>query len=68
MNDETLGETLLQIATMMIISIVLALLVMGALGISFRAPPEREHRFHPTAVHTAKPPKDHPKHAVASTP
>jgi hypothetical protein len=68
MSEESLGETLLQVATMMLISIVLALIVMGALGVSFRPPPERAKPSHPAAVHTAKPPRDHPKHPAGSNP
>jgi hypothetical protein len=60
MRDETLGETLLEIATMMLLSIVLALLIMGALGVSLRPFPERAKTPHTATVQVAK---DHPKHA-----
>jgi hypothetical protein len=62
-NDETLGETLLEIATMMLLAIVLALLVMGALGVSLRPFPEGARSPHPVTEQTANAPKDHPKHS-----
>ncbi len=52
MNEETLGETVLGILVAMVLAIVLALIIMGAAGISFR-PPERPHRHAvPTVVRT----------------
>jgi hypothetical protein len=60
MRDETLGETLLEITTMMLLAIVLALLVMGALGVSLRPYPERAKTAHTGTVQVSK---DHPKHA-----
>ena len=62
MSDETLGETLLEIATMMLLAIVLALLVMGALGVSLRPVPEGAKGPHPATQQSANAPKDHPKH------
>jgi ABC-type transporter Mla subunit MlaD len=60
MRDETLGETLLEITTMMLLAIVLALLVMGAFGVSLRPYPEHARTPHTATVQVTK---DHPKHA-----
>jgi hypothetical protein len=55
-NDETLGETLLEIATMMLLAIILALLLMGAFGISLRdIPKEPKRHAHPTVVRSFGP-------------
>jgi hypothetical protein len=64
-NDETLGEQLLQIATMMLIAIVLALLVMGAFGISLRPMPEHARPARHPVVEAKK---DHPKHSIGPNP
>jgi hypothetical protein len=51
-----MGETLLGIVTMMLLAIVLALLLMGAFGISLRAiPKELKRHAHPADVRSFEP-------------
>jgi hypothetical protein len=55
MNDETLGETVLEIVTMMLLAIVLAVLLMGAFGISLRAVPTAPKHARPRVVRSVEP-------------
>jgi flagellar basal body-associated protein FliL len=61
MNEETLGETVLQIVVMIIIALVVALMVMAGAGIHL-VPPQKEQKQSKPAVHVTGAPKDHPKH------
>jgi hypothetical protein len=67
-NDETLGETLLQVTTMVLIAIILALIVMGALGMSLAPMPEHAKPSRSAVVQVTPAPKDHPKHSVGPNP
>ena len=61
MNEESLGETVLKILVAMLLSIVLALILMGAMGVHF-LPPGRDHHRPRAPVTQAEHPKPHPNH------
>ena len=66
MKDESLRETLLEIAATMVISVVLAVVVMAAFDLPL-SPPDRASKS-PAIVHIDKPVKDRPHPDVGPNP
>ena len=64
MNEESLGETILQVLVLFVIIIVFGLMGMAAMDAHFVNPPAKHAE--PAPVHATVGPKDHPKHADAS--
>ena len=52
MNDQTFGETILEVVTMIILTLVVALMVMAALNVSFApaAPQAKHHATDPAST------------------
>jgi hypothetical protein len=63
MNEESLGETILQAFVLFVIVIVFGLMGMAAVNAHFVAPVKHST---PTPVQVIHVPKDHPKHADPS--
>jgi hypothetical protein len=62
MNEQSLGETILEVITMVVLALVVALMVMAAANVHFsvRDAPAKDK---PAVSDTVKPPKDDgPKH------
>jgi hypothetical protein len=56
MNEQSLGETILEVITMVVLALVVALMVMAAANVHFSVPDAPANK--PAVSDTVKPPKD----------